>query len=517
MLAGHGQRRIGRLLGAFAVAALPLAAFAQSQPPLSVIDWLDTQMDGTGSTGAAAPVAEPPVATSARAPDVSVQSLEEGGPRDIGLVPPRITGLPRDIWTGSDPERLTRMISALPDPALPAALSLLYTLLLAEAGAPGGKSSAGDALALTRAKKLVRLGALDPALALMEQTGVTITSDHFDLWMQISLLTGTEDRACTVLNDAPQLTKDYAARIFCGARAGNWDNAALTLGSAKALNLLPQETLNLLEHFLDPEALDAGVPLVLPRAMDPLSFRLFETIGEPVPTGNLPLQYAVADLRDLSGWKAQIEAAERLSRWGALPDNRLLGLYTDRRPAASGGVWDRVAALQRFETALKTGSVEAISKTLPPAWEGMTEARLEVTFAALFAEALKGPALEGRAARIAADMLLLSPAYETAANTMAEDRLPVWIARGEVPPRRPSGMTEGAVYDAFAAAPVRDDLTELVSQQRLGEAILKTLSQLHSGSDGNAPALTEALVGLRALGLEDAARRAALQALLLDR
>lgn len=78
-------------------------------------------------------------------------------------------------------------------------------------------------------------------------------------------------------------------------------------------------------------------------------------------------------------------------------------------------------------------------------------------------------------------------------------------------------MTEGAVYDAFAAAPVRDDLTELVSQQRLGEAILKTLSQLHSGSDGNAPALTEALVGLRALGLEDAARRAALQALLLDR
>ena len=45
----------------------------------------------------------------------------------------------------------------------------------------------------------------------------------------------------------------------------------------------------------------------------PLLFRLHEAIGEPLPTGALPRAYAVADLRDLAGWKPQLEAAERLA------------------------------------------------------------------------------------------------------------------------------------------------------------------------------------------------------------
>ena len=57
--------------------------------------------------------------------------------------------------------------------------------------------------------------------------------------------------------------------------------------------------------------------------MTPLLFRLHEAIGEPLPTGNLPRSYAVADLRDLAGWKPQLEAAERLAVTGALPANRL--------------------------------------------------------------------------------------------------------------------------------------------------------------------------------------------------
>ena len=504
--------------GLLSIAALSCPAQAETQAPLSVIDWLGEQASVAGPLPSALPNPdEPPVAKTALAPDVSVQTLSESGPRQIGLVPTQVTGLPSDIWAGSDLETLRGLIARMPDLHLPAAQSLLYTVLLAEAGAPGGRPSAGDALALSRVEQLMARGALDPALSLIEQAGVTTSPAHFDLWMRISLLTGTEDRACAVLRAAPFLTRDYATRIFCDARARKWEDAALTLGSAQALKLLPKHKLDLLARFLDPEAFEGEPPVLTPREMDPLSFRLYETIGEPAPTGNLPRAYAVADLRDLAGWKSQIQAAERLTRAGALPDNRLLGLYTQRKAAASGGVWDRVSALQRFETALRSGSTEAVTKTLPIVWQAMQDADLEVSFAGLFAEPLSKNDLQGRAGQIAADVALLSSSYEAAANRQGADRLASRIALGETPAARPADIEEAAIYDAFSTAAPRADLVAMVQQGRLGEAILQVLRLLHQGERGNARALTDALATLRAMGLEDTARRAALQLLLLER
>lgn len=507
------------------LAAAPLAA--QSQGPLSVIDWLDTQsppevarpvvqQKNTERPAGKRLIDEPAVAKTALAPTVAVQPLTLGSAREIGLVPPKVTGLPADLWRGSDLRKLETKIAGLPDLALPAAQSLLYTVLLSEAQAPGGNSAAGDALALARAEKLMQRGALDPAQALIEQAGVATSPAHFDLWMQISLLTGTEDRACDRLAAAPHLTQNYGTRIFCDARAQRWENAALTFGTAKALALLPDDQLALLDRFLDPEGFDNAAPLPVSRNMDPLTFRLFETIGEPVNTAKLPRAYAVADLRDLAGWKAQLEAAERLTRAGALPDNRLLGLYSDRKAAASGGVWDRVRALQRFETALASGSADAVGKTLPTAWREMRNAGLAVTFAELFADQLAQVTLEGKAARTAYEILLLSPAYETAAAGSESADLATQIALGETNPGRPAEIMQGAVYDAFSGAAPHADLVAMVKQGRLGESILEVLTLLHTGTRGNDKALRDALATLRALGLEDTARRAALQTLLLD-
>ena len=505
------------------VLVLPALARAQTQEqgtqPLSVIDWLGAQPPVQQSPDArpAAPIDEPATAKTATVPDVTVQPLGESGPRMIGLVPADVTGLPTDLWAGSDPERLTALIQGLPDLRLPAAQALLYTVLLAEAAPPGGKASDGDALALARVARLMAQGALDPAQSLIEQVGVTTSPAHFDLWMRISLLTGTEDRACDVLRASPHLTSDYGTRIFCDVRARRWDDAALTLNTAKALNLLPADKLLLLEHFLDPETVQDSGPLIPPLPMDPLSFRLFETIGEPLPSSSLPRAYAVADLRDLAGWKAQIEAAERLTRNGALPDNRLLGLYTERQAAASGGVWDRVVNLQRFDTALASGSAEAVAKTLPAAWQSMVDVELESSFASLFADRLAAIEVAPPASEIARKVQLLSPAYEAAAVRAGDSALSTRIALGEVPPNRPDDIIAAAIFDAFNDAPPRADLLAMVQQDRLGEAILQTLKLLHDGTRGNAKALTGALATLRALGLEDTARRSALQILLLDR
>ena len=484
----------------FVPAFMAFSAHAQTQElpsgqtPLSVIDWLGTQGPATtGQLPSQIPDGqqsnEPPVTKSGTPPVVTVAPLGEGSPREIGLVPTAVTGLPTDIWAGSDADQIIKKIKDLADPTLPAAQALLYTVLLAEAQAPRGGVAAGDALALARVEKLVTLGALDPALSLIEQAGVTTSPDHFDLWMQISLLNGTEDRACATLAGAPHLTRDYGTRIFCAARAGNWDNAALTFGSAQALGLMSDEKLDLIDRFLNPDAYEGAPPLRAPRKMDPLSFRLFETIGEPLPTGNLARPYAVADLRDVAGWKAQLEAAERLTRLGALPDNRLLGLYTDRQAAASGGIWDRVSALQR----------------------------LEVSFATLFADPLAQIPLTGRAADIAFEIALLSPAYEAASVNAQQKSLLTAIGIGEMPEKAPDDVMERAVFEAFTTATPRADLIAGTRQKRLGESILILLDLLHDGAGGDAGALRDALATLRALGLEDTARRLALQTLLLER
>ncbi|MGC1498003.1 MAG: hypothetical protein WA790_19520 [Sulfitobacter sp.] len=507
--------------GGFATTTIAQTAPVETpETPLSVIDWLGTQ--NTTAPGRIKPLArptpnEPAVAKSGTAPSVTVTPLGEGSPREIGLVPAAVTGLPANIWAGSDAERLIAKIDALPDLHLPAAQSLFYTVLLAEAQAPRGGVAAGDALALARAQKLMALGALDPALSLIEQAGVATSPQHFDLWMQISLLSGTEDRACATLTSSPHLTRDYGTRIFCAARAGKWDNAALTFGSAQALGLMSDEKLDLMDRFLNPDLYEGEPHLPSPREMDPLSFRLFETIGEPMPTRNLPRAYAVADLRDVAGWKSQLEAAERLTRAGALPENRLLGLYTDRKPAASGGIWDRVEAFRRFETALSTGSSEAVRKTLPAVWSAMQDAELEVTFAALFGADLSKIELTGRAAEIALEVTLLSPTYEAGAVQSTQKSLLTSIAMGDAPTDKPESAMETAVSEAFTDAEPRADLVASAQQNRLGESILVLLYLLHDGANGDANALRDALATLRALGLEDTARRAALQTLLLVR
>ncbi len=505
------------------MSASSLAATEAIEQPLSVIDWLGTQNEVPVALPAPKQAPdEPPITQSAKTPEISVQPLTERAARLIGLVPSNVTGLPNNIWAGSQNQTIVSLLTDLPDLTLPAAQALLYTVLLAEAEPPIDATDGGQSLTLARVTTLERYGALDPAISLIELDGVTQSTAHFDQWMRMSLLTGTEDRACDVLLAAPHLTEDYGARIFCAARARAWEDAALTLGSAQALKLMAPERLALLDRFLNPDVFEAAAPLPVPRTVDPLTFRLFESIGEPLSTVDLPRQYAVSDLRRLSGWKAQLDAAERLTRAGALPDNRLLGLYTERKAAASGGVWDRVAALQRFETALQSQSIDAVAKTLPVVWAGMQEARLEVAFASLFGPDLKELSIHGKAGEISRKITYLSPDYEAAAALPQTDsdsvlKFAKQIALGDLSGDAPNGIIPDAIYSAFLDAPPRTDLVQLVEQERLGEAVLSLLSLLHQGAGGKSRALTDALSTLRALGLEDTARRAALQILLLER
>jgi len=503
------------LLGGLFLCAATVGA-AQDQP-LSVIDWVKRNPQQPAITSATLPRAfEPPVSPSVTVPQVRVQPLGEDAMRVIGIVPAAVTGLPQTLWTGSALDGLMAQLDDMPPFPLPAAQALHYTLLLTEATAPENDASRADQLTLARVAALSRFGAHDPALALLKQARVTRDRAHFAAYMDLALLTGEEDTACAILTARPHLAPSLAHRIFCAAREGDWPTAALLFDTAASLGSLPDADRAALERFLHVEAYEDAPPLPRPSEMTPLLFRVHEAIGEPFTTGILPRSYAVADLRDLAGWKPQLEAAERLASVGALSANRLLGLYTARTPAASGGVWDRARAVQRFDTALRTRSPEAIATSLPPAWDAMRSIGLETVFAELFAAPLARYALPGEAGEIAYAMALLSPDYARLATSMDLSELHSVLTGQATAPRQDLTERDAALVKGLDAANARPDLVRMARNDRMGEAILRALVLLDAGVAGDPVALTQALATLRAFGLEDTVRRAALQISLLE-
>ena len=510
---------------------------------MSAIDWLSDSVavppiagdTGTGTgTGpqlpasALLPGAAPGAVLPAPAPldPVAVAPLDApgAGPDSIGILSPAVTGLPAGLWGDGRPEDVASRIRAERPEMLPALQALLQTILLAELDPPRGPngtaSGDGREVFLARVDKLLEMGALEQANALLERAprdDSQVIRRHFD----VALLLGEEQPLCEVLAASPQLSPTYQARIFCLARAGNWESAALLLGTGTVLELISEDDADLFARFLDPELFEGEPPLEIPLNPTPLTFRMYEAIGQAIPTQGLPLAFAHSDLRSNIGWKARVEAGERLARTGAVSDNQLYGLYSERRAAASGGVWDRVAAIQDLEGALRAGYRTGTAEALPGLWHALAEARVEVPISRILGPELAEMALEGEAGQLAFRMALLSDEYEARAAGAAPetdaDRLLVAVARGLVRGGETGDARAQAVIDGFTAAGPPPRLAALIDGNRLGEAILRAITLLSEGTSGDLDQVTDALALLRAVGLEDTARRAALEFLILDR
>ncbi len=514
------------LVRAFVLATLCGGALAQEdggqEPldvPLSAIDWLSDSLAAPAAPRNGPAPGEPGIAESAAIAPISVSPLGRTSPDAVGLLPAAVTGLPADLWGPANPADIARQI-AKAETDLPAALrGLLYTLLLAELTPPRGDGpDPGDAIFLARIDKLLELGALEPAQALLARAGPE-NPEIFRRWFDTSLLLGTEDRLCEVLRATPSLSPVFAARVFCLARGGDWKAAVLTLGTGRSLGLISPEHDALLARFLDPDLFETSPPLPQPARPTPLEFRLFEAIGQPIPTAGLALAFAQADLRANIGWKARIVAGERLARSGAVGGNQLLGLYTERQAAASGGVWERVAAVQALEQAIKARDPAAIGQALPEFWRQMQAVETEVAMARIFAPALAGIALDPPAAAIALRLALLADGFETVttAQPVPELALALAVARGRTAGLSGADEGQAALLAGLRAQGVPARLANLVESGRLGEALLRAIALFRSGASGNHADLTDALALLRALGLESQARRAALEYLLLER
>ncbi|MBF9058791.1 hypothetical protein HKCCSP123_06300 [Rhodobacterales bacterium HKCCSP123] len=478
-------------------------------PELSSPDWL--------SDTVTRPHAD--IATSALPPEVTVMPLGAVTIDAVGLLPRSITGLPADLWGSSETETLTRLFRAQPVQGLPAIQSFTETLALAELDPPADAAPDLPQLFLARVDMLLARGALDPAQALIERAGAS-DAEVFRRWFDVSLLTGHADRACQTMEASPDLAPTLPARILCLARAGDWPAAALALDTGEALGRITRPEGDLIARFLDPELFEEEPPLPPDPDLTPLAFHMRAAIGERPATTTLPLAFAHADLSDLAGWNAQLDASERLIRSGAIEAGQWLAIYTARVPSASGGVWDRVAALQRFDAALLAGDATETAARLAPAWDAMQAAGLETAFAEAYAQRLMRSPLTGEAGLLARRIGLLSPVYEEVAQAAVPqtdaERFAFALARG-LPAPAPArlGLVASAAARAFAAEPPAHRYAWFLQNDRLGEALLRAALVL-SDAERDPDDITDALTLYRTVGLEDVARRAALQLVLLE-
>lgn len=506
-------------------AALIAGGAGAEDEPLSAIEWL-TRPNGQAEASATGSRAErrdsPPVSPVAEAiptNPIKVTPLGSPEPGAAGVLPASVTGLPRTLWAGSDSRRLAPLLRRLPWTGVAAVDELAETLMLAEADPPRAASRAeAEALLLARIDQLVERGTLDAARALIERAGAR-TPERRRRAFDAALLLGDESAACQAVDSDPRTGGDYARRVFCLLRQGDWAAGALTFDGARALGALDPVEEALLATFIDEEVAEGPLPPA-PAMPTPLAFRLYDALGQSVPTGDLPVAYALADLRDVTGWKAQLEAAERLARAGAMDGNALLALLTEREPPASGGVWDRVAAIQALDAALAEGQAAAVAQALPVAWEAMAQAGTTVALADALAPRLEQIALDGQAAEIALRLALLAPGYEAAARGWEGEGGPeveslLAVARGEAPQHATEPLAH-AVAAGFDGRPAPERLVALAEEDRLGEALLLVVSDVAQASEGDLERLPDALRFLRRAGLEDVARRAALQLLILQ-
>lgn len=456
-----------------------IAGGAGAQEPLSASDWLSGSVQTPPRAASAwrpgtppPPDAvrqrppRPPVARTGLPGAVRVTRLGDADPAAAGTLSAREAGLPPDLWNGATAAEVRQALASTPA-RLPAMTDLMRRLINAQLAPPVTDAAEAQALFTARVDRLLDMGDLAGARALMAQAPKD-DPDLFRRTFDIALLEGDESRACATMDSTPGIAPSMAARIFCLAQSGDWAAAALVFHGAEDLRLLDPARALLLRQYLDDAWVDEGGTLTPPDPVTPLDFRMHEAVGQPLPTPPLPLAFAWSDLRPNSGWKARVEAAERLARAGVLGGGDLTAIYAEQRPAASGGVWDRAAAWQALAQAMGTERAGAVLDRA----------------AEVFAAAGLGGAL---ATMVAPEM----------------DRLP------EGPTAQ---MLRRWLFGEDAVATPAADVTGVK-----GLALLGAMADIDAGLDGDQARAARGLAGLDALGLAQDAARARAQLTLAPR
>lgn len=446
---------------------------------------------------------------------ISTSSLNRSQLDATGILTTEQTGIPADFWGDGNADVIARLIAPYFDFTLPEITAFWQRVALTEIDAPKNMATPGAVLT-ARVAHLLNAGALDQAEALLTHAG-PITPSLFKQSFDVGLLTGRAQTACAQMLRNPSLAPGLKERVFCLARDNDWSAAALTLTTAKSLRQIPELDAELLTLFLDPELFDEQNPPPAPVPLTALDFIMREALAMPRSGQALPLAFLHQDLQRETGWRNQVIATERLVRSQAIPPQQLIDLYQEGKPSASGGVWVRVSAVQNLLQAIRIGQPEAISQNLRVAYQDLRAVGLEFILADIAADDLEGIALTPSADRLRFRLQLLHTEYPELvgdyAPQSAQDAFLQSLAFGELPDSANSDM-EAAILAAFRGSTSTNSLIVDAKRGRMGEAIFKSLTNLIRSRHRDPAAVETTIATLLIAGLEEEARRIAIQVLL---
>lgn len=498
-------------LNVFFTCLLVLPVPVANAEPLSAVDWLS---DSLQQPQAVAPAHEPLDGITTEAIETTV--LSDVIKDTVGLLPAQVSGIPTDFWGDSTVEKLARLIRYAPHGQTPEITSLWRRIILAELNAPVASNS-DNMLLLARIDNLLLAGDLNPAESLLKAADPN-DPQLFRRWFDVSILTQRSDEACTRMIATPRFAPTMPARIFCLARTGDWGAAAISLSAARILGDVSKDEALLLGMFLDPEAFPEVSDIPSPKVMTPLTFVMREALGLPRPSQTLPLAFLHLDLQNKAGWKQRIIAAERLVREQALPVTSLLDIYLEGKASASGGVWQRVSAVQDLKNALDHDNQAVLSAALINADKTLAQENLRPVLAQWFGALLPNFSYEPTAQKIAFDLAALAQVDPEKLKKIVPTAqasqyvLALLDAKTDVVP---VGDLQLSISNGLHGETDKTVLHQLVDNKQAGQAVLSALTLLQEIHNSDVGDIETALSVLAYAGFKDEALQIAVQILIL--
>ena len=196
-----------------------------------------------------------------------------------------------------------------------------------------------------------------------------------------------------------------------------------------------------------------------------------------------------------------------------------LGIFTERPASASGGIWDKVSVIQRFEQAIHQKDQILAGQVLDDVFKDPDLRDLIAPTSRLFSNKLLTLDLSTKDRYMSQRFALFSKEFETVATLRypetPKDALIKAVALNDFSNLTNSSALDSVIVKAFRAGRVPFAVGSLMEQHKLGEAILTALIQFEKGSSGDLQDLMDSLSTLRFLGLDETARRATLYLLIV--
>lgn len=508
-----------RILLSFIVfSAIPAVA----QAPLSAIDWLSESIKNPPALQFA-PDSEPLVPLTFQ--DITIETnLSPVSPDAIGLLAPYLTGFPADLWGDMRAAKIADLLESHPNNGVPEAKNVFRRILLAQTN-PAPDDIQNGMVLQARINRLFEIGALDAAEALVA-LDTSVNPELFTLMFDIAILTQRTTKTCDILKAAPALSNDLSTRVYCLARGGDWNAAAITLSLGASIGAIDPAREEMLIRFLDPELFEGEPDPVAPTPLTAMDFTLREAVFLPRPAGLMPLPYLYRDIGARAPQRARMEASERLVKAGSMPANLLFAAYRDGKAASSGGVWGRASNVQSLDAALAQGDAAKIAREIINTTQTLASVGLWAAMADEYAKPLSRLTYSSEFKEIRSlvvELLLLSGTSSAAWLDYEKLNIRQRLALAIVHDEQPVFADNDTLAHAIAAGlwgqkpngSTAKRLLRKLENGRQGQAILTALELLSDGAMSDPEGIRLGLYVLSAAGQAKAAERIAVQILLL--